>query len=148
MRHLATILLCAIAFLPWNRATADDYLASSPEKQFLSAITNAVATQNTAWLAEHMVYPVSVVVSNGTQMVKTPDALAKILDQKLTAEIRAKILKAAGEPLFKNWRGIMAGDGILWFSEVQADEHTPGKFGILAIGKIAFQPEQRATEGP
>ena len=45
----------------------------------------------------------------------------------------------AKDPLFKNWRGVMLGDGILWFTECRKSDKDPWRYAILALGNFAFQ---------
>jgi hypothetical protein len=59
--------------------------------------------------------------------------------RELTDSICAKSIKAAREPLFKNWQGAMVGDGLLWFSECQRQEDKSWKHGIFTMGHFVFQ---------
>jgi hypothetical protein len=64
-----------------------------------------------------------------------------ILSRELTDSIRTKIADAAKEPLFKNWQGVMVGDGLLWFSAYKDAGDKPWTYVIFAIGRFAFQPK-------
>lgn len=102
----------------------------------------AVKTKNINWIAGHMIYPLSVASNGKTRIVKSKDEFMAIAKQKWTDKICTEILDSAQKPLFKNWKGVMVGDGILWFLEYQSDERSPSQFGITAIGNFAFQPDE------
>lgn len=123
-------------------ASLDDaYPITADDKKFLASVVAAVNRKDFAWIANHTIYSVSITSSNGTQLVDTSEEFRKILSRDLTDSIRAKILDAAKQPLFKNWQGVMIGDGILWFDEYSDNENGPWTYGIAAIGGFAFRPE-------
>ncbi len=64
-----------------------------------------------------------------------------ILARELTESVRARITREANRPLFKNWQGVMVGDGILWFAAFQHEGDKSWRYGIFAIGLFASQPE-------
>jgi hypothetical protein len=105
---------------------------------------DAIDRKDFAWIANHMIYPLSVDSSHRTQPLNSKEEFRIILSRDLTDTIRAKILDAAKKPLFKNWQGVMIGDGILWFTEYANDANDangPWTYGIAAIGDFAFQSE-------
>jgi len=75
--------------------------------------------------------------------VSSEGEFERVLHQKLTKSVSAKIVDAAKKPFFKNWRGVIIGDGDLWFTQYRGDDHGPWTNGILAIGRFAFQTEQQ-----
>jgi hypothetical protein len=123
-------------------ASLDDaYPVTADDKKFLASVVDAINRKDFAWVANHTIYSVSITTSNGTQLVDTSEEFREILSRYLTDSIRAKILDAAKQPLFKNWQGVMIGDGILWFDEYSTNENGPWTYGIAAIGGFAFRPE-------
>src|SRR4051812_48584442 len=110
---ISIFVRCAVA--------SDMYPITDTDKKFLTEIVSALQKKNSAWIAGHMVYPLSIVVSNRTHIVKSKEEFVHILGRELTDSVRGKITAAAKEPPFKNWQGIMVGDGILWFSEYKAE---------------------------
>jgi hypothetical protein len=119
-----------------------EYPITEGDKSFLAQVVNAVQKKDVAWIAQHMLYPLCVTNSNNTQLVKTEKEFEKILSREITDSISAKIVDAAQQPIFKNWRGVMIGDGILWLTEYGSDAHGPWTQGILAIGNFAYQPKE------
>lgn len=118
------------------------YRITEGDKNFLAQVVNAVQKKDVAWIAQHMLYPVSVANSNNTQLVKTEKEFEKILSRDLTDRVSTRMVDASKQPIFKNWRGVMVGDGILWFTEYGGDDHGPWTQGISAIGNFAYQPKE------
>jgi hypothetical protein len=149
----ALVVLFAIAFVR-SALTADMYAVTDADKKFLSEIVGALQKKDSAWIAAHMVYPLSVAVSNRTRIVKSKEEFAPILERQLTDKLRTNIIDLAREPLFKNWQGTMLGDGVLWFTQYQRAGDKAWTYGLFAIGHFAFQPKdamqrkQGANEPP
>jgi hypothetical protein len=115
------------------------YPITPADKRFLASVVDAIKRKDITWIANHMIYPLSITSSNGAQVVTTKEEFQTILSRDFTDSIRAKILDAAKQSLFKNWQGIMVGDGLIWFSEYSDNENGPWTYGIAAIGGFAFQ---------
>ena len=150
MRKVFTVVLVLAALSrPLSAAASDFYSVTDADKKFLTEIVDVMRKNDAAWIASHMVYPLSLVASNHTRVMKTKEEFTPVLAQKLTESVRAKIAGDAEKPLFKNWQGVMIGDGILWFSEYQHAGDKSWRYGIFAIGYFAFQPEDalRPKEG-
>jgi hypothetical protein len=148
MNRFTALLLNLFAFVFSNHAIASDAdPATEADKKFLTEIVNAVQKGNMAWIADHMLYPISITVSNKTQIVKTKEEFKPVLDRELSPEIRTNIVDAAREPLFKNWQGVMIGDGILWFTEFIGSKDN-SYYEIDAIGDFAFQPSEPVLSSP
>ena len=140
MGGLTILVLCAISLS--QCAAMEMYPITEGDKKFLSEIVEAVRKKDAEWIASRMVYPISLVTSNGTWTVKTKEQFRSILARNLTEFVRAKIVAAAAEPLFKSWRGVMVGDGIIWFSKYEDEQHTASTYGIFALGYFAWQPRE------
>jgi hypothetical protein len=135
-------LVISDSFQTNTLASPDDaYPITADDKKFLASVVDAINRRDFAWIANHTIYSVSIASSNGTQLVDTSEEFREILNRELTDSIRAKILDAAKQPLFKNWQGVMIGDGILWFDEYSTNENGPWTYDIEAIGGFAFRPE-------
>jgi len=140
MRTTLTAILVLFAFtLVRCVVAADTYPVTDADKKFLAEIVGALQKKDSAWIACHMVYPLSVTVSNRTHTVKSQEEFVPILSCELTDSIHTKIIELAKEPLFKNWQGVMVGDGLLWFTEYQRAGDKSWTYGIFAIGGFAFQ---------
>lgn len=141
MKILTIILVLFACGVVWCAPAADTYPVTDADKKFLADIVGALQKKDTAWIAGHMAYPLSVVVSNRTHIVKSQEEFAPILGRELTDGIRTKIIELAKQPLFKNWQGVMVGDGLVWFADYQRAGDKSGTYGIFAIGHFAFRPK-------
>jgi hypothetical protein len=126
----------------------DFYPITSDDTNFLAQVVKAIDKKHTIWIADHMFYPLSVKKSNRTQVVNTKAEFIPILKRELSDSIRARIRKDSKKPLFKNWQGVMAGDGILWFGQLRLEGHISWSYQILAMGNFAYQPEDTTISGP
>ena len=143
----AFLVLFTPSFVHCAVAADTLYSVTVSDKKFLSEIVVALQKKDSAWIADHMVYPLSVAVSNRTQIVKSKEEFAPVLRRELTDYLSSEIVDAATTQLFKNWQGVMIGGGLLWFSQYSRDERGPMTYGILAIGSFAFQPRQTPSAG-
>jgi serpin B len=145
----ASILILAALLRPVNTTALDYYPITESDRKFLAELVDAVGKNDVKWIAGHMVYPLSL-SREGTRMVKTKEEFMPILKRELNETVRAKIAGDARKPLFKNWRGVMVGEGVVWFAEfVEKQNNTPTHW-ILALGLFAFQPKDffAPSEGP
>jgi hypothetical protein len=143
MNRFVALMFSLFAFvLPGHAGALDPYPVTEADKKFLAEIVNAVQKQDTVWIADHMMYPLSIVVSNQTRIVNTKEEFRPILGQELSHEIRTKIVHDAKQPLFKNWKGLMVGDGIVWFTEYGKSENGPWYYVIDAMGYFAWQASE------
>jgi hypothetical protein len=128
--------------LPFSTIASDLYRVTETDKKFLSEIVEAVKRKDAPWIAEHMAYPVLVNTANGDQLVKGKKKFSAILSIRFTDSAFAKLPDDARKPLFKNWQGVMVGNGTLWFSECRVSEREPWRPMILTIAGVACQPEE------
>jgi hypothetical protein len=149
-RVLVTVLVSFFALtLPHRLSALDFYPITSADKAFLSEVVDAIRRKDAAWIADRMAYPVSVVTGKARHVVNDKKEFTPILRRALTRKIRAKLKGDAKKPLFKNWRGVMVGDGILWYSQYSLDSGSTWTYFILAIGDFAFQANEDSPEvGP
>ena len=150
MRRPSILLLGLFALgLPNQVGAFEVFPVTEADKQFLSQVSDAVKRQDVDWIAGHMAYPLSVTSSKGKRVVKTKEEFATIVKRELTASVRAKIAAGSKKLLFKNWQGVMIGDGVLWFSQYRVNDREPWEYRIAAIGFFAFQESSSpSTDGP
>ena len=138
-------VVAVVAFHARAAGSGQAYEVSDSDRSFLSAVVAAVDNKDARWIASHTMLPMAVNTSTSRKLVRTESELATLVASLLTDERRSVIQNAATHPLFKNWRGVMAGDGVLWFEEVQTDAGGP-RFLITAFGGFAFQPADQQVE--
>jgi hypothetical protein len=124
---------------PLNMKANEFYQITRADKKFLAKIVEAVNRNDVAWIARHSSY--TLTTGKPRRLIKGEKEFAALLRHKLTEKVRTKILNDAKQPLFKNWRGVMVGDGIVWFSEFEDEKHHESEYAILSFGGFAWQPE-------
>ena len=145
MRFLVKLLFSLFVLLqPDCTSASETFPVTESDRNFLHEVLGAISRKDKVWIADHTVYPLSIVARNKTRLVKTKEEFAVVLNRELTESACAKITNAAKQPLFKNWQGVIVGDGILWFSEYRRDEHSSRTYGIFSIGHFALQPKETA----
>src|SRR5262245_28184975 len=101
---LAFALLLASSLLP---AMADRL---GPTPPFLSELQNSLVDDNTEWLADNLHLPVNY-FGKTKQVINSKDWLFKHYATVIGPELKANILKQDAETYFKNYQGVMVGDG-------------------------------------
>ena len=132
---LTAIVVLFVITLVRSVLAADMYPVTDADKRFLSEIVGALQKKDSAWIAAHMAYPLSVVVSNRTRIVRSKEEFAPIVGRQLTDSLRTNIIGLAKEPLFKNWQGATLGDGVSGSRSISGPETKRGRteFSPLAI---------------
>jgi len=151
MRISPALPLFLFAFVLSISASASDfYPVTEADKKFLGEVVDALTRKDAAWIADHMVYPLSIVANDRKRVVKSKRRFVAIVRREFAGGVGARIAEAAKAPLFKNWQGVMVGDGILWFERYQIGRKSPWRYGIFAIGHFAYQPAEslKITAGP
>jgi hypothetical protein len=123
-------------------------LISDPDKKFLAEVLNKIRNKDTAWIARNINYPISVSTDKGKRIIRTKEDFEPVLRRQLTDKVIAQIAADARRALFKNWQGLMVGDGIVWFTELGTSTSTPQpEYILLALGMFAFQTEWTVSDG-
>ncbi len=145
MHYLVSVFLILAAALSLGANASDFYPVTKGDREFLSEVVKAVTSKDTAWIADHVNYPLSVTTDKGKRLIRGKHEFSVILKRKLTDKVVAEIVEHSKRPLFKNWRGVMVGQGILWFTEYPSGSLPQSKYIVLAIGNFAFQPQSWAN---
>lgn len=123
------------------------YEVTATDKKFLSEVLAAVERKDTAWIVRQSLLPMAITSREGRRLVKTEAEFAAIIARSFSNELLQQMKAEAKKPLFKNWSGVMLGDGILWFSEHGESEAGPWRYRIVAFGGFAFQlTEEEANQ--
>ena len=138
MKHLFLTLFAVASAV--SRAEISAYEVTSADKAFLSDVLAAVEKKDAAWIASHTLLPVAVGSGKERRIVKSEKEFRAIVARSLSPELTRQMRADAKDPLFKNWRGVMLGNGILWFTERTESDKDPWRYVILALGNFAFQP--------
>lgn len=107
-------LLLLVAAVEQTAAQSD----VAPKFAFVRELQKAVRTDNRAWLADHVQYPLryhgraATVIRNKAEFVRNYPTI-------VSDKLRASILAQEPEKIFENWQGMMVGDGghNMWLRE-------------------------------
>lgn len=101
-------LTAGLVLLLTTAGRADDDI---PKKQiFVTALQQAIRTDDKTWLAEHTRYPLRY---NGDRKrpIRNKAAFVKNYSAIIGVKLRAFVLAQDPENVFENWQGMMVGDG-------------------------------------
>jgi len=126
---LAFALLLASSLLPALAEPLD------PTPPFIIELQNAIRNDDKEWLADHLHLPVNY-FGKTKQVINSKDWFFKHYATVIGPELKANILKQDAETYFKNYQGVMVGDGgrNIWLDDF-GDEGAgvPARFEIITI---------------
>jgi hypothetical protein len=105
---------------------------SSPKSALVAELQQAVRTDDKAWLATHLHYPVRY-YGRKDELIRSKAWFDKHYAIVIGPELKAAILAQDPEDFFENWQGIMVGEGSrnIWLRNFGAD--TELKYEIITI---------------
>lgn len=116
-----------------------DITVTTDEKAFFLELQKAVTGDNKEWLLAHIC---DDALLNGKPLGTSQKLLTdyqRIIDQSVRSQVAAQ----AADNLFKNWQGLMVGNGAIWFDKYDC----PTLAGpVAAYAIIAFNTG--ADDGP
>lgn len=130
LRGRVVLLLGWLTFGPASANAAD--AVSAADREFLAAVVAAVSRKDAAWIVSHSNQPMAD-TTHGDRRVLSAREYRRLVTATLTDPFGARFAAAAREEPFKNYRGVMIGDGLLWFTEIAARQGEPARHCILAF---------------
>ena len=131
MRHAALVLALLLA-LPVRPALAEPL---DPTPPFIIELQNAIRNDDKDWLADHLHLPVNY-FGKTKQVIDSKEWFLKHCTTVIGPELKANVLKQDPNSYFKNYQGVMVGDGgrNIWLDDF-GDEGAgvPARFGIITI---------------
>jgi hypothetical protein len=125
------------AFVLWlaaagSAASENDLDMSIPETEIIIALQTAIKADDKDWLVAHMHFPVRY-FGEAKSIIRSKDWFLRHYDTIIGPELRAKILAQDPEHYFKNYQGLMVGDGgrNIWFQDF--GEGNGFKYEIITI---------------
>lgn len=101
----------------------------APVQNFLETLKKAVADDDRAGVAGLVDYPFKTHLDGKAVTIRDAAHFIDSYDRIVTAKIRKAVADQTYANLFANWRGIMIGNGEVWFSPLEASN----KIRITAI---------------
>ncbi|MGF7049986.1 hypothetical protein J2T13_004509 [Paenibacillus sp. DS2015] len=101
-------------------------------ESFFSKVQKRVADGNKSGVAELVNYPINVNSNGKTAIIKTKQQFINEYDQIMTDQVKKALKNQKVQNTFVNYKGVMVGDGEIWFNVSNQDPHT---FYIYAINR-------------
>jgi len=121
MRKLiAVTLLLVLSFVaPQSNADLNMFPVTVADKAFFEQIRKAVLADDVEWFSEALFHhPFVLRLGKGKIILKNKNDLKKHAALVFNAHFKATVRNQSPDSLFKNWQGVMIGNGDIWFSEV------------------------------
>lgn len=106
-----------------------------PTPPFIIELQNAIRNDDKTWLADHLHLPVNY-FGNTKQVISSKDWFLDHYAAVIGPELKANVLKQDPETYFKNYQGVMVGDGgrNIWLDDFGDEgEGKPARFEIITI---------------
>jgi hypothetical protein len=113
---------------------------STGEKAFFIDLKKAVVNNDRAWVADHVLLPLRARLGDQKKLITTREEFLQDYDQIMTLLVVSAVHKQSSETLVKTKRGVMIGDGEMWFAADFEGEPPAGtipsevRYVIIAIG--------------
>ena len=131
-RFGAAIVLALLLALPLRSASAEPV---DPTPAFIVELQAAIRNDDKDWLADHLHLPVNY-FGKTKQVIDSKDWFLKHYTTVIGPELKANVLKQDPNSYFKNYQGVMVGDGgrNIWLDDF-GDEGAgaPARFEIITI---------------
>lgn len=109
-----------------EQVTADD-------KAFFREIKLAIENRDAKWIAKNINIPLNVNINGKKTSIKTEKEFIKNYDSIITPVIVDAVRSQDENDMFKNWQGIMAGKGQIWFGKYIDEKTNKSYYYIKAI---------------
>jgi hypothetical protein len=141
MKILLTLLivLSSLALPSVCRADTDAYQITNGDKTFYEQIKKAILANDFDSFAAAVSYPIELYFAGERRLqpksarIRTKAELKKYKSAILGEPLKNAVRNQSSNSLFKNWQGIMVGNGELWFDQVRPDGQTNFTYKITAI---------------
>lgn len=113
---------------PYEAAGINDPAAFN---KMFEAVKAAAAADDKETLADYVLYPLRVNIEGGESVtIDNKEQFIKQYDSVFTSSVKAALAAQEAATLFVNYKGVMAGNGQIWFGATADD---PQQVGIIAV---------------
>ena len=131
-RCASAVVFALLLASPLASASAEP---ADPTPAFIAELQAAIRSDDRDWLADHLHLPVSY-FGKTKQVISSKDWFLKYYTTLFSPELKANVLKQDPNNYFRNYQGVMVGDGgrNIWLDDF-ADEGAgvPARFEIITI---------------
>lgn len=112
----------------------DDFLGTSEEvESFVFNVKTAILDGNKEWIANHISYPIHVVLKKRRTSINNKEELIKHFNEIFTLDFKNKIRHSYTTNLFEKTEGIMFSDGRIWITNTENSTENKYAYTIAAI---------------
>jgi hypothetical protein len=132
VRLAAALVFALILASPLGPAPAEPL---DPVPPFIVELQTAIRNDDKAWLADRLHLPVNY-FGKTKQVIRSKDWFVKNYGAVIGPELKANLLKQEPDKYFKNYQGVMLGDGgrNIWFDDFgDQGADVPPRFEIITI---------------
>jgi hypothetical protein len=120
------VLHAAVEVEPADRAAINSRLdalfgSHLPYDKFLQTLKECTAAHDWRALAALVAYPIRIKIAGERRRISSPEQFLQHANTLLSARVIAAIREQQYVTLFANDRGVMIGDGEIWFSGICGD---------------------------
>ncbi len=135
-----TVLVCIllVARVCWAEESRQaQEMPAIADKEFLSAVRDAIQDNKKLWLAEHIVYPLYTVFIDGKNTrIRSREQFLQNYDAIINEHVRSAVGAQDVGAVVKNWRGLMVGRGALWIEVLNSGRDGAPQYLISAINNV------------
>lgn len=107
--------------------------ASTKEITFVKQLQRAVKNRDQTWVADHILYPLTVSIDGKPAVIKTRKAFLENYDAIINRDVKWAILNQDLDNIFKSSEGIMLGNGEVWIKSLSPKPGGPFTLYIVTI---------------
>jgi hypothetical protein len=106
---------------------------------FFNSVKDAILNNKKEWLADNIFFPLNVYPKLGKEGIKTRKQFLKHYDKIMNDYVRESVAQQTPEELFKNWQGIMVGDGSIWITGLGGTDSDTWKYYIITVNNAPIK---------
>jgi len=129
------IAVIGLALFGTSAISAEDEAFQAPETQIIRALQDAIRTGDKDWFVSHLHFPVRY-FGKTKHIIRSKEWFLSHYATIIGPELKANILAQDPEIYFKNYQGLMVGDGgrNIWFEEFgDPGAEIPSNYEIITI---------------
>ena len=135
MMRKIVIAVIGLALFGTLAISAEDEAFQAPETQIILALQDAIRTGDKDWFVSHLHFPVRY-FGKTKHIIRSKEWFLSHYAAIIGPELKANILAQDPEKYFKNYQGLMVGDGgrNIWFEEFgDPGADIPSSYEIITI---------------
>jgi hypothetical protein len=141
MNTLARILLFLLFTSVAVQSEEFDMNPVTPaDMAFCEQLKKAVSSDDVEWLSGAVSYPLRIKLEGGHLTLENKDDFKKHSAVVLTPYVKSAVQNQSTNSLFKNWRGVVIGQGAVWFELITEKTNNGAQWRYRIIGINSEDP--------